>query len=40
MKDIDKKLKDAWLNIEVDEELLFNPLEYTYSFFSRNIKHC
>lgn len=31
MKDIDKKLKDAWLNIEVDEELLFNPLEYTYS---------
>ena len=31
MKDIDKKLKDAWLNIDVNEELLFNPLEYTYN---------
>ena len=30
MKNIDN-LKDAWLNIDVDEELLFNPLEYTYS---------
>ena len=27
---IEKKLKDAWLNIEVDERQLFNPLEYIY----------
>lgn len=32
MKDIDKKLRDAWLNIEIDDEsLLFNPVEYIYN---------
>lgn len=30
MKNIDKILKDAWLNIEVDETQLFNPLEHIY----------
>jgi len=27
---IENKLKDAWLNLEVDEKQLFNPLEYIY----------
>ena len=27
---IEKRLKDAWLNLEVDESQLFNPLEYIY----------
>jgi hypothetical protein len=27
---IEKKLKDAWLNLEVDENQIFNPLEYIY----------
>ena len=27
---IEKKLKDAWLNLEVDDNQLFNPLEYIY----------
>lgn len=31
MKNIDQQLKDAWLNIDVDEDLLFNPMEYIYS---------
>ena len=30
MKDIDKQLKDAWLNINVNEDQLFNPMEYIY----------
>ena len=31
MKNIDQKLKDAWLGIDVDEQYLFNPMEYIYS---------
>jgi len=31
MNDIDDRLKDAWLNIDVDENQLFNPLDYVYS---------
>lgn len=31
MNDIDNRLKDAWLNIEVDENQLFNPLDYVYN---------
>ena len=30
MSDTDKLLKDAWLNIDVDENQLFNPLDYIY----------
>jgi hypothetical protein len=31
MKNIEQSLKDAWLNIEVNEDQLFNPLEYIYN---------
>jgi hypothetical protein len=31
MNDIEKSLKDAWLNLEVDESSLFNPLDYIYN---------
>jgi hypothetical protein len=30
MKDIDRQLKDAWLNLNVNEDDLFNPLDYIY----------
>jgi hypothetical protein len=30
MNDIEQKLKDAWLGIDVDEDGLFNPLDYIH----------
>jgi len=28
MKEIEKRLSDAWLNIDVDESLIFNPMDF------------
>lgn len=36
MKSIQKKLNDAWLNIDVDEDQIFNPMDFVFSGESDN----
>ena len=31
MKNIEKTIQDAWLGIDIDENNLFNPMDFVYS---------